>query len=76
MILGKHSRYGIILGGKLKERKILRAIQGIQGRLRIVDVGEFIDVSPGFQDKILKGEYDSVDENEFYMKGDIADVKK
>ena len=27
-------------------------------------------------DAILKGEYDSVDEAEFYMKGDITDVKK
>ncbi len=29
----------------------------------------------GFE-KILNGEYDSVDENEFYMKGDITSVKK
>lgn len=27
-------------------------------------------------DKILKGEYDSVDEGEFYMRGTIEDVKK
>ncbi|MEK7580807.1 MAG: F0F1 ATP synthase subunit beta [Patescibacteria group bacterium] len=27
-------------------------------------------------DAILKGEYDNVDENEFYMKGDISTVKK
>ncbi len=27
-------------------------------------------------DAILKGEYDNVDENEFYMKGDITTVKK
>ena len=29
----------------------------------------------GFE-KILNGEYDSVDESEFYMKGDISTVKK
>jgi len=27
-------------------------------------------------DAILKGEYDNVDESEFYMRGDISDVKK
>ncbi len=40
--------------------------------------GEYVPIEKtveGFE-KILNGEYDSVDENEFYMKGDITSVKK
>lgn len=40
--------------------------------------GEYVSIDKtveGF-DKILNGEYDGVDESEFYMKGDITTVKK
>lgn len=40
--------------------------------------GEYVTIEKtveGF-DAILKGEYDNVDESEFYMKGDITTVKK
>lgn len=40
--------------------------------------GEYVPIEKtveGF-DKILNGEYDNVDESEFYMKGDITTVKK
>ena len=40
--------------------------------------GEYVPIEKtveGFE-KILNGEYDGVDENEFYMKGDITSVKK
>ncbi len=35
-----------------------------------------IDKTVNSFEKILKGEYDSVDEQEFYMRGSIDEVKK
>lgn len=40
--------------------------------------GEYVSIDKTVEafDKILNGDYDSVDESEFYMKGDITTVKK
>ena len=40
--------------------------------------GQYVTIDKTVEsfDRILNGEYDSTDESEFYMKGDISDVKK
>lgn len=40
--------------------------------------GKYVPIAKTVEsfERILNGEYDSVDEGEFYMRGDIADVKK
>jgi F-type H+/Na+-transporting ATPase subunit beta len=63
-----------------RARKVQRALsqpffvaESFTGRAgAYVPIAKTVD---GF-DRILKGEFDGVDENEFYMKGDIGEVKK